>query len=108
MRQQQKESIARQATERMATWRDNLAGHIDSEAVQERGQHALEQVEHVPTIVYLLGVFGSIALSTALFIRGRRAWALFVGLWPPTIIGLAQATKQLHPARDLHTAKKAA
>jgi hypothetical protein len=86
----------------------SLRGQVDTRDVQERSEHALEQIERVPTSIYMLGILGTIALSAALFLTGRRAMALFVGLWPPTIIGLTQMTKQLHPSRDLDSMKKAA
>ncbi len=103
-----KESHVQQAVEKMATVRENLTGRVDAQRIQEGEKKALEKVERIPSNVYLAGVLGSIALSAVLFVRGRRAWALFVGLWPPTILNLAVAIKQLRPSHEISTLRKAA
>jgi hypothetical protein len=69
--------------------------------MREQGRRAVEQVETMPTSVYLGGVIASIALSAILFMMGRRDLGLFVGLWPPTILNLALFSKQLRPSREI-------
>jgi hypothetical protein len=64
-------------------------------------QAAMRTAEDLPMPAYLGGVFGSIALSALLFIAGKREMAIFVGLWPPTILNLMLAMKQLRPSSEL-------
>ena len=40
--------------------------------------------------IYVGGTLVSILLSLALYLRGRRESAIFVGLWAPTILNLGQ------------------
>jgi len=40
--------------------------------------------------IYIGGTLLSILLSLALYFRGRRESAIFVGLWAPTILNLGQ------------------
>jgi hypothetical protein len=60
-----------------------------------------EPFERMPSSVYYLGMLGSIAASLYLFLSGRRWEALFVGLWPPTILNAALFYKLLHPSREM-------
>jgi hypothetical protein len=41
--------------------------------------------------IYVGGTLLSILLSLALYARGRRESAIFVGLWAPTILNLGQS-----------------
>ena len=67
-----------------------------------QGAHTAErQAEQIPTNVYLAGVFGSMALSMLLFMMGKRNAAVFVGLWPPTILNMAMVYKKLKPSQEL-------
>ncbi len=68
--------------------------------MQQQSRRALEQVESMPSSIYLGTVLGSMALSLLLFMMGRRNLGLFVGLWPPTILNLALFSKMLRPSRD--------
>ncbi len=68
--------------------------------MQQQSRRAMEQVESMPSSVYLGTVIGSMALSLLLFMLGRRNLGLFVGLWPPTILNLALFSKMLRPSRD--------
>ena len=60
----------------------------------------LETIENLPSSVYYGGVFGSIALSVALFMSGKRETGIFVGLWAPTILNLGLYNKLLRPSRE--------
>jgi hypothetical protein len=40
--------------------------------------------------IYVGGTLISILISLALYLRGRRESAIFVGLWAPTILNLGQ------------------
>ncbi len=57
--------------------------------------------ERMPSSLYYIGTLGSIAASLYLFMTGRRWEALFVGLWPPTILNAALFYKILHPSREM-------
>ncbi len=41
--------------------------------------------------LYVGGTLISILISLALYLRGRRESAIFVGLWAPTILNLGQS-----------------
>lgn len=60
----------------------------------------LETIENLPSSVYYGGVLGSIALSVALFMSGKRETGIFVGLWAPTILNLGLYNKLLRPSRE--------
>jgi hypothetical protein len=57
--------------------------------------------ENLPTPVYMYATLGSIGLSLLLRVFGRKEFANFVGLWPPTILALAMLNKQLRPSREM-------
>lgn len=59
-----------------------------------------EPLERMPSSLYYIGTLGSIAASLWLFMTGRRWEALFVGLWPPTILNAALFYKLLRPPRE--------
>lgn len=58
-------------------------------------------IENLPAPVYLWATFGSIGLSLLLRLAGRKEFANFVGLWPPTIVALALMNKQVRPSREM-------
>jgi hypothetical protein len=58
-------------------------------------------IEQLPSTFYLYGTLGSIGLSLLLRIMGRKDFANFVGLWPPTILSLAMLNKMLRPSREM-------
>jgi hypothetical protein len=60
----------------------------------------LESIENLPSSVYYGGVFGSILLSIALFLTGKKQEAIFVGLWAPTIFNFGLYNKLLRPSRE--------
>ena len=68
--------------------------------IEERTQ-VMERWEGLPSSVYFGGVIGSILLSAALYAMGKKDLGMFVGLWPPTILGMAIVAKQLRPPRDI-------
>lgn len=71
-------------------------------AHQHEEGYLTKVIEHytsmVPSGVYLLGAFGAVGLSLGLRLAGRRNSALFVGLWPPTILlmGVYNKMVKLH------------
>ena len=58
-------------------------------------------IENLPASYYLWGSLGSIGLSLLLRLAGRKEFANFVGLWPPTILSLAMLNKLMRPSRDM-------
>ena len=42
--------------------------------------------DQVPGAVWYWGAVGSILISAALFLMGKRDWSIFVGQWPPTFL----------------------
>lgn len=58
-------------------------------------------IENLPTSTYVYATFGSIGLSLLLRLFGRREFANFIGLWPPTILALAMVNKRLRPAQSM-------
>ncbi len=64
----------------------------------------LEGIENMPSSVYYGGVVGSILLSIALFMSGKRETGIFVGLWAPTILNLGLYNKMLRPSREMDKA----
>ena len=61
----------------------------------------ISTLENLPANVYLYATFGSMALSLLLRLLGRKDFANFVGLWPPTILALAMLNKQFRPSREM-------
>jgi hypothetical protein len=53
----------------------------------------VSQTDMIPTNAYMGGVIASMALSALLMMRGKRNLALFIGLWPPTILNMALFSK---------------
>ncbi len=68
--------------------------------VQQQSKRAIKQAEEMPSNAYMGAVLGSMALSALLFMLGRRNLAIFVGLWPPTILNLGLFTKILRPSHE--------
>lgn len=58
-------------------------------------------LENLPSSVYLYGTLGSIGLSLLLRLAGRKEFANFVGLWPPTILSLAMINKIIRPSKEM-------
>ncbi len=61
----------------------------------------LSWLEMIPVSTYILGMFGSVIASMALFLGGRRWEALFVGLWPSTVLSLGLFLKLTRPSREI-------
>jgi hypothetical protein len=45
-----------------------------------------EQTKKIPSISFLSMAVGSMAVSAALMLMGRKQWANFVGQWAPSIL----------------------
>lgn len=58
-------------------------------------------MENLPATFYLYSTLGSIGLSLLLRIAGRKEFANFVGLWPPTILSLALLNKVFRPSSEM-------
>lgn len=61
----------------------------------------MKALEDMPATTYVYATVGSIGLSLLLRILGRKDFATFVGLWPPTILALAMLNKQLRPSKEM-------
>ena len=72
--------------------------------VQE-GSHQLSKVlskaEQTPDSAYLGAMAASMVLSLLLLGRKNKALALFVGLWPVTIVNIALMLKKRRPSREI-------
>jgi hypothetical protein len=73
---------------------------VESEATG-RTASALRVAERTPDAAYLGAMAGSMALSLLLLGRRNKALALFVGLWPVTILNMAMLLKNRRPSREL-------
>jgi hypothetical protein len=73
---------------------------VESEATG-RTATALSIAERTPDAAYLGAMAGSMALSLLLLGRRNKAMALFVGLWPVTILNMAMLLKNRRPSREL-------
>jgi hypothetical protein len=63
-------------------------------------QEGLVLFENIPAPVWIAFSLGSILLSMGLFFSGRRWAAMFVGLWPPTIVNLGLFARLLKPSSE--------
>jgi len=61
----------------------------------------MAQIENLPASVYYWGALGSIGVSAVLLLLRLRTLAVFVGLWPPTILLLGLFNRKLEPSADL-------
>jgi hypothetical protein len=61
-----------------------------------------EQFEKLPSSFYYWAVIGSIAGSALLLLMGKSRLAMFVGLWPPTLLNLGLFNKILRPSHDVN------
>ena len=55
----------------------------------EISEHAVSAFTDPEVMPYYVFAAATIASSIGLFVAGRRQEALFVGLWPPTIMAMA-------------------
>lgn len=88
-----KDSAKKMAGETRDAW-----NQAKSEPTPSGFQGALE---NLPAPVYLYATFGSMAMSLLLRMMGKKEFANFVGLWPPTIVALAMLNKQVRPSREM-------
>lgn len=84
--------IGRSTAERIVASASKAAGRVtDVTTANTALESVLDAFEYMPPGAYLGAMAGSVALSVALMLTpGERAkhWALFVGLWAPTILNL--------------------
>ncbi len=89
---------ARQSTSRAA---EQTAGAVGQVQADPTPRGVMGAIENLPATVYLWATLGSIGGSLLLRLAGKREFANFVGLWPPTIVALAIMNKQLRPSREM-------
>lgn len=63
-------------------------------------QEGLSLFENIPAPVWMTLSLASIVASMALFLTGRKWAAIFVGLWPPTIVNLGLFARLLRPSQE--------
>jgi len=73
---------------------------IEGEATG-RTATVLRAAEKAPDAAYLGAMAASMGLSLVLLGRRNKALALFVGLWPVTILNMAMMLKNRRPSREL-------
>ena len=61
----------------------------------------METMEQLPANTYMFAALGSIGLSLVFRLLGRKDFANFIGLWPPTIVALALLNKQFRPSKEM-------
>ena len=64
-----------------------------------------EQTKKIPNMVFLVGAFGSMALSAILAARDKKVLGNFVGLWVPTILTFGVYNKLVKLEDELLRAK---
>ncbi len=64
----------------------------------------LRAAERAPDTAYLGVMAVSMSLSLLLLSRKNKTMALFVGLWPVTILNMAMMLKSRRPSRELQQA----
>ena len=57
--------------------------------------------ERLPANAYFYAAAGSVLLSLLFLLAGKQKAAIFVGLWPPTIVNGAMMMKRLRPSQEL-------
>ena len=73
----------------------------DSANLTDTSKGLLAQAEQAPDTFYLGTVIGSIFLSALLLFMGKKELSIFVGLWPPTLLGLSRMMKERRPSTEL-------
>jgi hypothetical protein len=85
---------------------------MDHESTGQKAQHMEEQFfqgasgiqkqfEQMPSSFYYWAVLGSIAASALLMLMGKNRLAVFVGLWPPTLLNMGLFNKILRPSHEI-------
>lgn len=93
MKEGTRDSAQRVAEQTRQAWQDVQQ--------QPTPQGIMNTLENLPTNIYVYATAGSIGLSLLLRLLGRKEFANFVGLWPPTILALAMINKQFRPSREM-------
>ena len=93
------DEMTRTAESGFSDFRSQTGG--GTENIQRQGGQVLSTVESLPDSVYLGTVAGSIVLSALFFLLGRRDLAIFIGLWPPTLINLLWFLKERRPSQEV-------
>ena len=60
-----------------------------TKGLREIGEHAVSAFTDPQVTPYYIFAAATIASAVGLFVAGKRQEALFVGLWPPTIMAMA-------------------
>src|SRR5947209_13279466 len=69
------------------------------DTAQDAQQQYFRITDQVPEEIWYWGALGSIIVSAALFLFGKRDWSVFVGQWPPTFLLFGLFDKILRPSR---------
>ncbi|MBA2286147.1 MAG: hypothetical protein H0W02_11725 [Ktedonobacteraceae bacterium] len=70
-----------------------------TETAKDVQQQYFRVTDQVPEEVWYWAALGSIIVSAALFLLGKRDWSTFVGQWPPTFLLFGLFHKVLRPSR---------
>ena len=95
--------MARTESTQGMTERAKEAGTQAVQAADRMTSAPMRVGERTPSKVYMGGVVGSILASLGLFMAGRTAAGIFVGLWAPTILNLGLFNKLLQPSQESMT-----
>jgi hypothetical protein len=96
-----KDEMARGAKESASRLTDQTRESWDMMRDDPTPQGLMGAIEQLPATVYLYGTLGSMGASLLLRLLGRKDFANFVGLWPPTILSLAMLNKMLRPSKEM-------
>ena len=78
----------------------NSAQDAVNQGLQEIGEHAVSAFTDPKVAPYYIFAAATIASSIGLFVAGKRHEALFVGLWPPTIMAMAILSRMSRSITD--------
>lgn len=79
-----------------------MTTNANNSGSQQAGE-VMRRVEELPDTSFVALTLGSIALSAIFMMMKKREAAIFVGLWPPTILNLARMMKDRRPSRELQS-----
>ena len=72
---------------------------MNATAVDQTQQSYFTLTDSIPQEGWYWAALGSVAVSAALWLVGKRDLSTFVGQWPPTFLLLALFHKQLRPGQ---------
>ena len=90
---------AKEAAQRVGQQTGEAFQEFQQEQNPVKGLEAF--ADRLPGNAYFYTAAGSVLLSLLLLLAGKQKAAIFVGLWPPTIINGAMMMKHLRPSQEL-------